>query len=103
MSNESAQDEVQRRLGEDDTFRERVCDWLRSNGIDPVNVPAYERATYADGNLTLRMFLLDPRGKKQPEPEGTNMLVHTVTVPVEVPPSGDVAAWLAPRCSTCGR
>jgi hypothetical protein len=97
------EDDVQDRVITDDAFRERLCEWLRLNGINPNHVPAYERPTYADGKLTLRMRLLSADGKVQLEPSGEGVLNHTVTVPVEVPPTDDVLLWLAPRCPACGR
>ena len=103
MSNEPELDDVQKRIREDDVFRERLCDWLRVNGIDPANVPPDAHPTLVDGKLTLRMRLLDANGKMQFDPAGDGLLEHTVTVPVEVPPTGDVLLWLAPRCPTCGR
>jgi hypothetical protein len=103
MSEEPELDEVQQRVRDDDRFRERLCDWLRLNGINPNHVPPYERPTYVDGKLTLRMRLLDDNGKVQHDPSRDGLLEHTVTLPLEVPPTGDVLLWLAPRCPTCGR
>jgi len=47
--------------------------------------------------------LLNEHGKRQVDPGGDGLLTHTVTIPVEVPPTGDVLEWLLPRCPTCGR
>jgi hypothetical protein len=103
MTDEPEYADVQERVEKDAAFRDRLCDWLRLNDIEPNHVPAYERPTYADGKLTLRMRLLDANGKPQYTPAGDGLLEHTVTLPVEVPPTDDVLLWLAPRCPTCGR
>jgi hypothetical protein len=43
MSNEPEYADVQERIIKDAAFRDRLCDWLRLNGIEPNHVPAYER------------------------------------------------------------
>lgn len=95
-------DDIAERIRTDEPFRERVLDWLRGNGIDPNQIPAHERPTLVDGRLTTRMFLLNAEGRKQFAPSD-EILTHTVTLPIENEPTGDVATWLAPRCPTCGR
>jgi len=103
MTDEPEYADVEERVRKDAAFRDRLCDWLRLNGINPHHVPHDERPTYADGKLTLRMKLLNDKGKQQFDPSGDGVLTHAVTVPVEVPPTDDVLLWLAPRCPTCGR
>jgi hypothetical protein len=84
----------------DDDFRREVCDWFRANGLDPKTLPAQPQASITDGQLTsLRKV---QRNGCDVIHQG-ELLVETVTVPLVVEPSPDIAEWLRPRCPTCGR
>lgn len=85
---------------EDDAFRREVCDWLRANGIDPARTPMNPDASVADGQLTLRQKI---QRNGRDVVVGGEIPTETVTVPLLVAPSRDVADWLAPKCPTCGR
>jgi len=88
----------------DETFRDKLCSWLRANGVEPGHVPQGERPSLVDGRLTLRMFTLSDAGRRQSDPlDGTRCLTHTVSVPVVVEPDAEVATWLIPPCPSCGR
>lgn len=88
---------------DDDQFRAEVCDWLRANGIDPARTPIHCDASIADGMLTIRQKV-QRDGRDVFDPADPNrILEETVTVPVVVEPSPDIAEWLRPRCPTCGR
>lgn len=86
----------------DDDFRREVCDWLRANGVDPGTVPINPEASVADGQLTL-LRKVQRNGRDVVNHHELSVLTETVTVPVVVPPSPDIAEWLRPRCPTCGR
>lgn len=77
--------------------------WLHANGIDPKQVPARERPSLVDGRLTLHMFTLSASGNVQIDPLTDAPLRHTVTVPMTVEPDAQVARWLTPPCTECGR
>lgn len=96
-------EEVQAKVRDDATFRDRLLAWLLANGIDGRYVPAGERPSLADGNLTLRMFTLTESGHRQFDPVSDEALTHVATVPVLVDPDDEVSAWLTPPCPTCGR
>lgn len=85
------------------SLRERVCDWLRANGIDPTHVAGDARATMVDGQVTLVMKVRGPNGRDVINPEGDGVLMETKTFPVTVAPPPLVEEWLAPKCPTCGR
>jgi hypothetical protein len=96
--------DVAERARTDELFRDKLLAWLAANGIDGRHVPHGERPSLADGQLTLRMFLLSQQGRQQIDPlDDTRCLTHTVTVPVVVDPDPDVASWLIPPCPSCGR
>jgi hypothetical protein len=105
MKRELPDNEYLQLLARDDAvFRDRLCDWLRANGIEPGHVPAGERPSLVGGLLTLRMFDLDAAGKRQFDPSGDQFLTRTVTIPMTVEPASvDVARWLTPPCPGCGR
>ena|SRR5688572_197883 len=86
--------------------RDKVCDWLNANGINPAHTPEDPRASLsADGReLTLLQKVRHPDGGDVIDPDNPNQIMtRTVTVPVIVAPDGLVRYWLAPRCSECGR
>lgn len=105
MSRELPDDEYMQLLARDEPdFRERLLDWFRANDINPNHVPAGERPSLVDGQLTLRMFDLDAAGRRQIDPSGDRVLTRTITVPMTVPADDpQVARWLTPPCSECGR
>jgi hypothetical protein len=87
---------------DDDGFRREVCDWFRANGVNPRELPADPAASIADGQLTsLRKVQRD--GRDVVNQRGDGVLIETITVPLIVEPSPDIAEWLRPRCSACGR
>jgi hypothetical protein len=96
-------EEVQKKVREDDVFRDRLIAWLAANGIDANHVPPAERPSLVGGELTLRMFTLSAAGRRQFDPTSDEVLTHTVTMPVVVEPDAEVLTWLTPPCPTCGR
>jgi len=86
---------------EDDAFRREVCDWLRANGIDPHRTPMNPDPSIADGRITIRQKV--QRDGRDVILDGFDVLKETITVPLLVEPEGDIAEWLRPRCSECGR
>lgn len=96
-------EEMQQRAGEDEQFRDRLLNWLNANNINPHTVPASERPTIADGQITLRLMVCGVNGVPQVDPLSNTVLTRTVTLPVIVEPDGTVQEWLKPRCSGCGR
>jgi hypothetical protein len=79
---------------EDEKFRQRVCAWLRANGVDPARTPMYPQASIADGQLTLLQWAKGPDGRTLLNETRTAMLEEAITVPVLVMPDHDVAEWL---------
>jgi hypothetical protein len=84
-----------------DELREHILAWLEANGIDYRDIPAEPQMSLTDGTLTT---LVRQRGS------GGQLLIvgdyienTTATFPITVEPPADVAAWLMPRCPTCGR
>lgn len=94
---------IKLRVRDDALFRARLCDWLRANGINPNQVPPNERPSLVDGKLTLQLQTLSAKGNPQIAPDGETILTHTVTVPMVLPPDGEIARWLVPPCTKCGR
>lgn len=86
---------------DDYEFRRELCDWLRANDVDPGTIPADERISIADGQMTMRQATLNERGKTIVV--DNQILTHVITVPVKVAPPPLVEEWLRPRCPTCGR
>lgn len=84
---------------------EQVLAWLEAHGIERRLVPADPRASIADGNLTLQLWVSGASGHGvMIDPSQPNEIMRrTVTVPVTVPPPPVVETWLAPHCPTCGR
>jgi hypothetical protein len=96
--------DIQERIEQDKDFRDTLLDWLRANDINPNHVPAVERPSLVDGQLTLRMWTLTAEGKQQEDPlHPYQLLTHTVTFPITVQPNAEVLEWLVPPCATCGR
>ena len=92
------------RIRENETHRQAVIDWLNANGIDVKAVPIDAKASITDGMLTIPLKVKDAQGRDQIDPDRANsILLHTVTVPVVVPPTPEVELWLTPTCPTCGR
>jgi hypothetical protein len=85
---------------DDFDFRQQVCAWLNANGIDPAHTPMEPNASIADGQLTL---LQKVQRNGRDVVSGGDALKETVTVPLLVEPSPDIAEWLRPRCPNCGR
>lgn len=81
---------------------EEICAWLRANGLDPRVVCAEANASVSDGQLTL-LCKVQHDGHDVLNPERTDVMRETVTLPVVVPPPPIVEIWLAPKCPTCGR
>jgi hypothetical protein len=65
-------------------YRERICAFLRANGVDPGRVPVDAYASICDGQLTVDI-LADVGGYSAR---------RTIAVPLVVPPVGDVENWL---------
>jgi hypothetical protein len=86
----------------DDEFRREVCDWLRANGLDPRAIPAQPHASIADGQITL-LRKVQRDGHDVIDQTGYDVLKETITVPLLVEPTPDIAEWLRPKCPTCGR
>lgn len=105
MDRELPDDGYMQLLARDEpVFREQLLDWLRANDINPNHVPAGERPSLVDGQLTLRMHTLTANGTRQLDPvHDDQVLTHTVTVPMVVEPNAQVARWLTPPCPACGR
>lgn len=90
---------------ETEYVRQQILTWLRDLGIDTKQVPAMCRASVADGELTIDLFVRGPQGQDRvanPE-DPSEAMKHTVTVPVTVAPPPAVEIWLAPKCPECGR
>jgi hypothetical protein len=86
-----------------DDIREQLLGWLRANDLDPDNIPTSARMSWVDGKLTTDVLVIDENGRKQVDPAtGNTMARETKTFPTTEPPPL-VAAWLLPRCPTCGR
>jgi hypothetical protein len=95
-------DKVVDRIRIEDAYRDEIIHWLALNGIDAKDVPAGSRASVADGKLTIEVFKLVD-GRQQLDPDRHGVLRETITVPLEVEPTGNVVHWLTPRCDACGR
>lgn len=84
-------------------IRQTAIDWFRANGVDTKHVAADPHASVADGKLTFLSKVRGPGGGHVIAPDGTSVLMETLSVPVTVPPPPLLEKWLAPRCPTCGR
>jgi hypothetical protein len=83
-------------------FLGEVCAWFRANGIEPKALPADPKASIANGQLTT-LAKVQHNGRDVLNETRDGVLIETITVPLIVDPSADVAEWLRPRCPTCGR
>lgn len=68
----------------DEGFRERICEWLRANGIDPGAIPIDAVATLDGDRLTVETYV--PGAGWRPR----RVVTHAITVP----PPADVANWI---------
>lgn len=87
---------------EDEDFRREICDWLQANGISPRETPAEPHASIANGQITI-LHKVQRNGCDVINPTRDGVVTETITMPLLVEPSPDVAEWLRPRCPTCGR
>ncbi|HVE25034.1 MAG TPA: hypothetical protein VNC22_06505 [Sporichthya sp.] len=85
-----------------DELREHLLAWLRANSINPNNIPPDAYMSIAGDQLTTEEHMLGPDGQKLFTPSGEVLARTTATYTVTAPPA-DVAEWLRPRCSECGR
>lgn len=99
----TSDEDMRKRVETDEPFRERLIAWVRANGLSETDIPSGERPSVADGMLTTRVFARNARGGIQIDPVEEKVMTRTVTVPVVVEPTGDVAEWLRPRRPECGR
>lgn len=87
----------------DETLREHIIAWLIANDIDPKVIPDANPGMSLVGNqLTANVYLTTSAGRIQMFP-GNEMTTIARIFAITVMPPPDVAAWLAPRCPTCGR
>lgn len=56
-----------------------------------------------DGVLTTLVWQRGSNGQQLIAPSGNEIERTTRTFPITIEPPADVAAWLMPRCPTCGR
>lgn len=87
----------------DQELREHVLEWLRTNDIDPRDIPEDAYVTYAGDQLTTDLWVRNADGRLQFAPGMRELARTTGTFPISVSPPADVAEWLRPRCPTCGR
>lgn len=90
-------------LSNHDELRGHVLDWLRANEIDPNRIPANPCMTLVGDQLTTDEHVYSETGKIQLAPGTDEVARTTKTYTITAPPPPDVAEWLLPRCSTCGR
>lgn len=100
---------------EDAELRTAICDWLKSNRIDPALVPADERpdCSYRDGGgMPLGGHTITTRIRIRCLPDSKAIAIRygsnrpeetTITRPMQVAPPPIVQAWLDARCPTCRR
>lgn len=87
-----------------ETLREQVIAWLTANEIDPNRIPTRPHMTLVGDQLTTDQRFLSAEGRVQLDPGRPDEIAReTVTYTITVPPPPDVATWLLPRCSECGR
>jgi hypothetical protein len=86
-----------------DGLRDQMCAWLRSNGIDPKDIPGDSRMSWTDGQLTTDVFLRNAAGKVQFDPAGKDEIARETRTFAASEPPPLVARWLLPRCPACGR
>lgn len=85
-------------------LRTHIIDWLAANGINAAHVPEDPYASITDGVLTIDMKVRSANDHDVIDPGKPNEILRTTkTFPVIVQPPADVADWLMPRCTNCGR
>lgn len=92
-------------LSETESLYRNVLAWLAANGIDAHRIPADPHMTLVGDQLTTDQKVRNAAGYDQVDPgsDPPRIARETVTYTITVPPPADVAAWLLPRCETCGR
>jgi hypothetical protein len=90
-------------IGTSEDLRSRILDWLRSNDIEPNDIPTNVHPSLVGDQLTTEVFQRNERGRIQFDPSIDGVAKATKTFTITVPPPPDVAEWLRPRCSECGR
>lgn len=83
-------------------LREHLLAWLRENGVNPNNIPPDAYMSIVGDQLTTEEHMLGADGQKLFAPGHVDLARTTATYTVTAPPA-DVAEWLRPRCSECGR
>lgn len=83
-------------------FREQICAWLRANGLDPGDIPIGASVIVSDHWITTMVWQRDAQGDRKMNPTTGEPVLGGVTVPMLVPPEGDVANWVMPCGPTCG-
>lgn len=86
----------------DDFLDQVLLPWLAANGIDAGRIPANAPLTLAGDRLTTEMVTFDEDGGLVRDGTGAP-LRRIATFTVTVPMPDLVAAWVKPKCPTCGR
>lgn len=86
----------------DDDFRQELIAWFRANDVNTKALPIEPNASIADGQLTFQSKV-QRNGRDVINASGDDVLRETLSVPLLVEPSPDIAEWLRPKCPTCGR
>jgi hypothetical protein len=84
-------------------LRTHIIDWLTANGINANHVPFDPYASITDGDLTIDMKVRSANDHDVVDPLRDKIMRTTKTFPITVQPPADVADWLMPRCTSCGR
>lgn len=84
-------------------LHQHVPAWLRANEIEPNDIPSAVHPSLVGDQLTAEVFARNGQGQIQFDPSGNEAARETKTFTVTVQPPPDVAEWLRPRCSECGR
>ena len=61
-------------------YRERLCQWVRDNGLNPNDIPEDADIEVGQGTITTEVIMRDPLGK--PVVDGNRVVCRTVTVPL---------------------
>lgn len=64
-------------------YRERICQWVRDNGLDPNSIPEDADIEASRGTITTEVIVRDEVGK--PVVDGNRVLRKRVTVPLIKP------------------
>jgi hypothetical protein len=80
-----------------DVQRERVCEWLRANNVDPNDIPERAPLSLAGGRLTTEVFVRDAQGRMRRASDGDGPVRELATFAVPIPPPDDVADLIAGR------